>query len=497
MISQIAKRWAVMSYVFISLVSVFIVAVSSLALAEGHDKAFDAQIRFRYFYDVESDIELGSVDEHSNGGEVEVNPLIWNSVPNKEWEQRMSLSYELRATESFRGRFGILYNGYGISTDRRQWKTGGSTSSPRGLDLGDQGLLVGEAFGRWFATDNLSVEFGRSYLTLSEGSVLSSNDYQQVPIAWDGFSFNYNTELFNSRLLFAEISNAGTRSLSTLRDIYDRRFWGLSVDVKSLEAFETFNFHVMQIESQPSWQRAALSLPWPDENFETAEWRYGLAFGGDFVNMDYNFVFSSHKGNWVSEKGSEDEKTMNLSGYMFDIKAGYSFPELGDLRFHGGFHMDSGSDGNADNGLERYDSFYYDFHGNAGDMDVLQWGNLTYYNIGVSLEPMEELVFGVDYFVFSTSEEGDDFHSLDRSMAAFSSESLGASNGFSRYWNKSSDEREELGSELDVWVSKKYGTHLSMSLKYGLFTPGDYFSKSDGTGYDSYSRFFIQTSLAF
>ena len=462
-----------------------------------HDKVFDADIRFRYFYDIERDSESVSNEVSQEQGTID--PRIWDFVPENEWEQRMIVTYKLRAGEPFKGRFGLLYDGRGILADNRMWSTRETTESPRSIDLTDHGLLVAEAFGHWVPNDRFEIQFGRSYWTLANGSVLSPNFYQQVPIATDGIALYYNTEFFNSQILFAEVSNTDTGSLSTLRDIYDRKFWGLNLEAKSLDSIERLSFHVIQVIGEPSWQRSRLSSPWVNENFEASELRYGVILGGNLSNLDYNFAFAAHEGSSSSNKKQKNKDSVDTKGDMFDIRLGYSFPELGDLRFYGGFHRDSGDDGNDSNGQERYDPFYYNFHDNAGSMDVLQWGNLTYYHVGMSLEPTEKFILGASYFMFSATEKNDNFHSLDRFQSAFSADNLGASNGLSRYWKKASDAdaSSRLGTEVDVWISKQHGNHLNMSLIYGLFTPGDYFAKPDNSQYEAYSRLLFQTSLTF
>ena len=203
--------------------------------------------------------------------------------------------------------------------------------------------------------------------------------------------------------------------------------------------------------------------------------RYGLTLIGEAANLDYNLSYASHSGTI----GDNDR-----SGNMLDFKLGYSLPNIMNLRFYLGYHSDSGADGNADNGEERYDSFHYDFHGNAGEMDVLQWGNLGYTNLGFTLDPTEEITLGAAYFMFKASDEMDHFHALD-----------GDSKGISTTWRKAEAGNADLGTELDFWVAKKYEESFSISVTYSQFSPGQYFAMADGKAYSAYSQFFIEGNL--
>ena len=126
---------------------------------------------------------------------------------------------------------------------------------------------------------------------------------------------------------------------------------------------------------------------------ERSSLRYGMSTMGSVMNLNYNLSLASHSGTLASSE-------MDWSGTMVDLKVGYSFSNAANLRVYGVFHTDSGEDGVDDNGSERYDSFYYDIHANGGELDVFQWGNLTYMGMGVMLEPASEIQLGASYFMF-------------------------------------------------------------------------------------------------
>ena len=98
----------------------------------------------------------------------------------------------------------------------------------------------------------------------------------------------------------------------------------------------------------------------------------------------------------------------DISANMMDLEFGYSLPEMMSSRFHAGYHMDSGTPGTGATKNETYDGFYYDKHNNAGLMDVVGWGNLTYMRAGFTLSPMEDLTVAAEYFMFTQTEKDGD-----------------------------------------------------------------------------------------
>ena len=74
----------------------------------------------------------------------------------------------------------------------------------------------------------------------------------------------------------------------------------------------------------------------------------------------------------------------------------------------------------------------------------------------------------------------------------------GGSVGASKAWMKSnSNNNDNLGSEIDLWVGKRFSDTLNLSLTYSQLTPGDYFAMSDGSAYDTYSKLMLEGSLNF
>ena len=90
---------------------------------------------------------------------------------------------------------------------------------------------------------------------------------------------------------------------------------------------------------------------------------------------------------------------------MFDLMVGYGLPETMGLKVSAGYHMDSGDD-TADGTQNQYQTLYYDKHNYAGLMDVLRWGNLSYWNINASMMPMEDIEVGLGYYMFSKTKSG-------------------------------------------------------------------------------------------
>lgn len=406
------------------------------------------------------------------------------------WEQRLKASMTFQASEKLTGNVTLLHNHW--------WGNQGMESfgypNPGTPDqlTPDNGLIVNEAFGTWMVSDELAFKFGRSSLEMADGSIMAKNDYQAVPTAFDGIEAIYDWETFRAALWYMDFVDilegpsgievdGGSSNETRSQTDEEAVSYGLAFDIKSLpDWIKMVNVHVMQNNSD-SLSDSLLGQP------RRSATRYGVTLGGDVIGLDYNFTYATHIGTMDTPVANNNEVTeSDQSGNMLDIKLGYSLPDILNLRIYGGFHSDTGEDGNSQNGMERYNSFYYDFHNNAGDLDVLQWGNLTYTNLGLTLDPIENLTIGVSYFMFEASQENDNFHATG-----------GGSKGISRFWEKSTTSGQDLGSEIDLWVTKQFGDQLTLSFSYGEFAPGDYFAMEDGRSYDSYTRLFLEGHLAF
>lgn len=302
-------------------------------------------------------------------------------------------------------------------------------------DYDDNFVTVNEAYMTWMATDALTVKVGRGEVTLGSGKVISSNPYEQLQKALDGILVSWDHEFARiNAFTVTGLDKAATASS-------EAHLTGLSADIKSLPDFlKMAHIHYFMVNSKDG-----VSNGFSTNGEDTS--RIGLDLAGEKMGINYGFSYAMNTGKEKATGGND------ISASMMDANLGYGMPEMMNFKVGFTYHTDTGDD-TADNKYTMYRSFHYDKHYNAGLMDVLDWGNLTYMKLGLALDPMEGLNVGLDYYKFSPTKKGASYLRKDTTQTAVAGES-------------------DLGSEIDLVITKKYDEKMSTSLRYGQFTPGD------------------------
>lgn len=354
------------------------------------------------------------------------------------FQQRLRWGTTFRKGDKFTGQLSLVHGA--------EW--GDATNANAGYypDFrGVNGLIVNEAYMQWMASDSMTLRAGRGSFTMGNGKVVSKNSYEQVAKAFDGMILTHDHEMVRTNAFFvrgAELTGGNNNDPKG-------DFIGFNFDLKSLPEFlKTANLHLIQINKDASAVAGEKSN------------RFGLTVGGDMVGVDYEFTYAGHTGKeLVAVTGADGD---DISASMMDLTVGYSMPDMMNFRVHVDYHTDSG-DKTADNKKEAYTGFHYDTHYNAGLMDIVQYGNLTFMSLGFSLEPMEDLMVGFDYYTFTRTEKG----------AASSGD--GTNSGTMADYTK-----DDLGTEMDLTVKKKYDDNFSVEARYSTFEAGDAYIASAG-----------------
>lgn len=407
--------------------------------ADGTETKFNGELRAHFFSNMNP----------SAAADTTADPAKQES----HWEQRTKLGATFSKGESLNAHIGLIAaNTWG--NDYASVATRGSLTA-----TGENFMFVHEAWGFWKPWSNFSFRLGRGALNVADGTVLSTNDGMQLPYAFDGVLGTYYAEFANINIFgvkgFDTYTFAAPTYSSTQADTPEINFYGVSLDVKNLpEALKMVNVHIMQINGT--------KIGGTNDNMNAL--RYGLTLAGNYMNFDYRGTYAGYSG-----KSNAGNTSTDSTGSMFDLGAGYSWTDM--MNFHLGalYHSDSGDTNGADTKTETYDSFFYDKHNNAGMMDLVKWGNSTYFKVGASLEPMETTKFGVDYYSFSRTTNKDTAYwwatGFDANGALTNTDTA-------------------VGTEIDVYATKTYDNGVSMSLFYGMFTPGEYLKKQTGVSVD-------------
>jgi Alginate export len=411
--------------------------------ADGADFSHSGEFRLQYQNDANADWDDSADDT------------------DQDWNQRLRWGTTVRAGEKLTGHFTLVHNAaWGSNADQ----TPDDISIPAGTDAagGAAGtnniLIVNEAYASWMVNDSWSLRFGRGSFTMADGRFVSANDFNAVSKAFDGGMASWDQEW--ARWSFFAVEGAkGLVSPNTMG-----LFFGFAADFKSLPSFlKSANLHVVQVKRDADdYNVGGTVLTLPDQD----NLKVGFVVTGEAGAADWRV-------NYETESGDNGNGAQDISTSMYDLEAGY---KLGwnDTRIHLGYHSDSGSTGADD---ETYDGFHYDTHANAGLMDVLGWGNLTYMRAGATISPKEGLTVGLEYLAFTMTEE--DQGSYQNVGALGTTASVAG--------------EDDLGTEIDVWVSKKYTNNFSITGRYSTFAPGEAIV-ADG---DDRTQVYVESKLTF
>lgn len=385
------------------------------------------------------------------------------------WEHRLKLGLTYNAGEKLSLHTTLLHNtlwGQGDGT------TDGGAGLRNGVADAQNMLLVNEAYATWMMSDSTSLRFGRGSFTIADGTVISENDWERNPYSFEGVLATHDMEF--GRLSGFFVKFADFPAATSVIEDPETNAYGLSLDVKSVpDAIKMLNVHLIKVN------RDELTLLGPTAGEDSM--RYGVTVGGETSGVDFNFTYAAVTGENIGERAAgSTAANQDISSNMMDLKVGYTLADVMGLRIGVDYHMDSGTSATSTKD-ETYDSFYYQMHQNAGKMDILRWGNLSYIGVLLSLKPMENTTVGVDYYMFTQTEK--DGASI-----------FGAQNGTGLAAAGDVTE-DDLGTEIDLWATHKYDNGLEMKARYSMFTPGDEF-KAAGLE-DMYSMIFVEAKTTF
>jgi hypothetical protein len=400
--------------------------------------------------------------------------------------------------------------------------TGDSGSGVRnGTSNSDNTVLVNEAYGSWLVTDSFLLRFGRGSFTLGDGSVIATNDYQDFPYSFDGVLGTYEWEFmrlsawavkfaayssdFTGRVNPQQVFNAaGTTDSDPGASAY-----GLAVDWKMLPAWlKMANLHLIknQKDQTPGTGSYAIggNLLNPIAGMGQDTYRYGITLSGDMANVDYLFDYNAVTGNYRGNSSYQAEgipcwqDKCNANSFMIQGVVGYTVPKWLNSHAFVVYHMDSGGDNNGSQ-FKTYDSYFYDIHSmtHGGLMDVIKWGNLTYYGIGYTIDPMDRFQVGLLYNMFQRTNGTATPYSINPGPLGLAMLNGNASG--SAVANTKGSTSKAIGQEIDLEATKKYDGGFEVEARVGMFMPGSYIKDNipSGTASATYTQFFLQGKMVF
>jgi hypothetical protein len=447
---------------------------------------FGGELRERY----EDDI-------HGNARSTDASGKVVN---NSQIKHRLKIVMDVRKGENLQAGVTLLNvavwgerpaTGDSSSTDPESSQIPGSRS---GTGTSDNLILVSRAWGWWKATDGLAFKFGRMGVEFADGSVFSENDWEQVPVSQDGVLALWDSGIGHFTFFgikndtYSEYSDGSTAQGI---DEYDAQkvTYGLNLDVRGLPAFlKMVSLHVMQIFQDEVSIPVAYQAT--DATRKENNQRLGATVGGDVGPFLYKFSgaysIGKEKGALVSSGGAYNR---TINAWMTDASLGYALTNFWGLKLVTGAHIDSGDRDPTDSRDQHYQPLYYDRHFNGGLMDVLRWGNLTYYEAGVTVAPRDDIEAGLLYHWFEKTTSQDKTVYGQR----YQLEGLGKpSNGATSY-------AKTLGGEVDLYANKSFEADaFKVGARLGAFVPGSAIQNSTTPGSDkTIYELFAQASFIF
>lgn len=425
----------------IALIAVLGFAGSAHA-ADGADFSHSGEYRLKYVNNMNADLTDDAIPEDSS---------------DQNWATRLRWGTTVRAGEKLTGHFTLVHNAnWGENAATEQYPSDISTTGEA-----QNVLLVNEAYASWMLSDAWMVRFGRGSMTIGDGRFVSANDYEDVSKAFDGAMASWDHEM--ARFSFFAVQGANFSEPNA-----QGNFFGISADFKTLPDFmKSANLHVVQIKQDASVDLGGLN---DEQNM-----RAGFSVTGDVAGLDWRLNYEMETGEITAGATKSDIKTS-----MMDAELGYAIPAAMNTRVHVGYHTDSGNSASTTAGdREMYDGFHYDTHNNAGLMDVYGWGNLTYMRAGLTLSPADDITVAAEYFMFTQTEKDGATNSENTAISGATGDTA----------------EDDLGTEIDLTVTKKYTNNFDISASYRMFSPGDEW-KTD-TLEDGYNQIYVGANLKF
>lgn len=397
--------------------------VSTAAQAQDSEFKHNGEFRVRYYNDM---TPSGNKDNPANKSDV---------------EGRATIGLTMRKGENVQAHVSLIHGtifGADKAASTAPGTAGYTTATTNNL------MLVNQAYGWWKAGDGLTFKVGRQHIAVADGAVFSTDSWLLIPHTHEGLLVGFDTDFAGIGLALIKDADQLTGTGNPESDP-ERNNTILTVDLKNMpEAVKTANVHILQSKGSETTGTARGILD---------VMHIGATVAGDVSNVMYKVTAAFQSGSFSKTAATD----LKLGGNMFDLMVGYSMPETMGLKLSAAYHMDSGDDNAADDKIESYQPLYYDSHKYAGLMDILGWGNLTYWNLNASVMPAEDLEVGLGLYGFSKSKENGAITQTNRPNGTAASAVA----------NKA-----DLGMELDVYATKKYAGGFQIDAYLGAFMPG-------------------------
>ncbi len=337
--------------------------------------------------------------------------------------------------------------------------------SPRGLnglefetlDLNQSShqLQLLNAYAEWDLWDGLFLYFGRQKMSWTNEALFSENLDDNRPYSFDGLVFYYSDSILNFKLGALRVGDWQRQNDEELDPTEDTFFLSIELNgyLDLLENAQIFYLRTLR----DSFEDADLGLSFEAGSFN----RLGVSLNGETSNLFYTFDYINLSGDL--NNGS------SVSANMGHLKLGVKWGKEKNFKTSLIGHIDSGDKDSTTEISETYKPLYYNHHKYAGLMDLLAWGNLTYYGLALNYLPGQKQSLGLQFLSFARTTRDAGVSSIDY---------LGFDQNFITeeiMQNASGVTDKSLGFEIDLVYKKEYNSNAFIEFIAGAFLPGNYF----------------------
>ncbi len=418
-----------------------------------------------------AEFRLRDAFEQNESGNASVKPNHHNAV-----DQRFKLGVGFRANEKFSLTATLLQSAaFGQTRTENINERGQTTSTPGNLDERNF-LSVNEAYVAWLMADDLNVKFGRMNYAFGDGAIMAVNDWQAQPYSYEGVEASYEAEFgrlqaFAFKMRDFSGSSPGSLTGTTKSTTSDpqRDSYGLVFDLKVMpEWLKLLNANFIQDVADGITDTSTGVGSTVQKNQSQKALRFGAAASVAYGMFDFKADYEGISGKNSDLGANTPVRLINASMYQGEL--GINFPTVMLSHVFLGFHVDSGmKQADATTADRTYDPYFYDKHSGSGLMELVAWGNLTYFSAGWTGKPSDTTDVGLAYYMFSKTEKEDmvrpGYYGKNLFLNATACDPTGAVAGGSAC-------ARGIGNEIDLWAEHRYDGGLSLLGRLGYFMPG-------------------------
>lgn len=375
-------------------------------------------------------------------------------IPEEDIKIKASLMLSENLAQDFKG-----YAGYPIS------------------DSNDNSVSVYELYANWLSASGLGFKVGRFLYAANNENIFSSNLDDPFPTRFDGALLLYSKDYFHF--------SGGGFILSQFQDpnlkTETSRLFLVSVDLKlDQNLLQNVNLSFVSMDSQERTFPEFNNYTFPEQSFTM----YSASLTGDLGGMFYTADIAVQQG----DNATSDQL---MDSNMIHGKLGYQFKTASQFKIYGQFHRDTGDlDETADTN-ESYNPLFYNHFLNAGRMNLLGWGNLTSYSLGVSFKSSPSTVIAIEYNTFLRTSESSGINGLTvTGTSPLTLDLSGANTG--PYDNNLNSTEKAIGDEIDLIIEFKSAVGLKFQSITGVFQPGSYLNDYDKSKLMFFQRFGLE-----